>query len=220
MKSKHEELGPEHELVDVEDTAPLTLESIGQVIEGKLQKVATKECIENLQQTVVAQNEKTQELEAKIVLMEKYIERTEKLEKGYGHASGVRDRIQSLEHRCDENEQYHRRLCLRFNSIYLNEDNDESNENSLRIIKALLKEELEVDIPDMVIDRAHRIGQIKEDLKTKKKWQTIIVRFTTWRHHSIVYRARIKSVTFKIQLDLTQRKLKLLDKANAWLKEK
>ena len=48
MKSKHEELGPEHELVDVEDTAPLTLESIGKVIEGKLQKVATKECTENL----------------------------------------------------------------------------------------------------------------------------------------------------------------------------
>ena len=72
----------------------------------------------------------------------------------------------------------------------------------------------------MVIDRAHRICQIKEDLKTKKKWQTIIVRFTTWRHRSIVYRARKKSETFKIQLDLTQRKLKLLEKANAWLKEK
>ena len=41
--------------------------------------------------------------------MEKYIERIEKLEKGYGHASEMRDRIQSLEHRCDENEQYHRR---------------------------------------------------------------------------------------------------------------
>ena len=120
MKSKHEELGPEHELVDVEDTAPLTLESIGQVIEGKLQKVATKECIENLRQTVVAQNEKIQELEAKILLMEKYTERIEKLEKGYDHASEMKDSIQSLEHRCDENEQYHRRLCLRFNGIYLN----------------------------------------------------------------------------------------------------
>ena len=74
--------------------------------------------------------------------MEKYIERIEKFETGYGHASEMRSRIQSLEHRCNENEQYHRRLCLRFNGIYLNENNDESSENFLRIIKALLKEEL------------------------------------------------------------------------------
>ena len=58
IKSKHEEVGPENDLVDVENTAPLTLQSIGQVMEGKLQKVATKECIDSLRQTVVAQNEK------------------------------------------------------------------------------------------------------------------------------------------------------------------
>ena len=40
----------------------------------------------------------------------------------------MRDRIESLEVLCDENEQYHRRLCLRFNSIECNEDNHESGE--------------------------------------------------------------------------------------------
>ena len=83
MKSRHEKVGPENDLFDVEDTTPLTLQSIGQVIEGKLQKVATSECIESLRQTVVAQYENIQELEAKIVIMEKYLERITKREKGY-----------------------------------------------------------------------------------------------------------------------------------------
>ena len=79
---------------------------------------------------------------------------------------------------------------------------------------------MEVDIPDVVMDRAHRIGPIKEDTTTKKKSQTIIVRFTTWRHRSMVYRARKKSKKFKVHLDLTHRKVKLLEKANTWLKDK
>ena len=55
MKSRHEKVGPENDLFDVEDTTPLTLQSIGQVIEGKLQKVAMKEYVESLRQTVVAE---------------------------------------------------------------------------------------------------------------------------------------------------------------------
>ena len=70
-KSKHEELGPDSDSTDgtTEETPPVTLESIGQVIESKTANLATKECIDSLRQTVVAQNEKIQELEAKIVLM-------------------------------------------------------------------------------------------------------------------------------------------------------
>ncbi len=71
-----------------------------------------------------------------------------------------------------------------------------------------------------MIDRAHRIGPIKQNQTTKKNSQTIIVRFTTWRHRSMVYRARKKSDKFKVHLDLTHRKVKLLEKANTWLKDK
>ena len=71
-KSKNEELGPDSDSTDgtTEETTPVSLESIGQVIEGKIANLATKECIDSLCQTVVAQNEKIQELEAIIVLME------------------------------------------------------------------------------------------------------------------------------------------------------
>ena len=102
----------------------------------------------------------------------------------------------------------------------MDKDKDESGESCLRKIKTLLKDELEVDIPDMVIDRAHRIGPIKQNPTTNKKSQTIIVRFTTWRHRSMVYRARKKSEKFKVHLDLTHRKVKLLEKVNTWLKDK
>ena len=76
MKTKHEELGPENDpVVEAEDTSPLSYGSIGELIEGNLEKVATKDCFVSLCQTVAAQNEEIQELEAKIVLMEKYIKR-------------------------------------------------------------------------------------------------------------------------------------------------
>eukprot|EP00795_Rhopilema_esculentum_P015007 gene15007-6162_t len=152
--------------------------------------------------------------------MEKYIERTEKLERVYEEIDGLKDRHESLELRCDDNEQYHRRLCLRFNGIEMDKDKDESCGSCLRKIKSLLKDELGVDIPDVVIDRAHRIGPMKQNPTNNKKSQTIIVCFTTWRHRSMVYKARKKSNKFKVHLDLTHRKVKLLGKANTLLNDK
>ena len=51
---------------------------------------------------------------------------------------------------------------------------------------------VELDIPDTVIDRAHRIGPEYFDYKTKKKCRAIIVSFTTFRHRKLNYRAREK----------------------------
>ena len=61
---------------------------------------------------MVDQNLRIQELEAKTILLEKYIEKTVKLERE--EIPEMRDRIEDLELQCDENEQYHRQLCLRF----------------------------------------------------------------------------------------------------------
>ena len=69
-------------------------------------------------------------------------------------------------------------------------------------------EELEVTVADAVLDRAHRIGQIKK--KNGKTYQQVIVRFTTWRHRTYVYRARKKASSVKIRLDLTKDRLNLL----------
>ena len=49
-------------------------------------------------------------------------------------------------------------------------------------------DKLKVDIPYTVIDRAHRIVRMK--VIDGKTVQPMIVRFTTWRHRTDVYRAR------------------------------
>ena len=97
----------------------------------------------------------------------------------------------------------------------LKEDSNESGEECLK--KKVLKDDLKVDIPDVVIDRAHRIGPFKKDEKSSKSYQSIIVRFTTWRHRTLAYRARKNAKKVRVRLDLTRRRMKLLEKANTWL---
>ena len=43
----------------------------------------------------------------------------------------------------------------------------------------MIKDDLKVTIPAQVFDRAHRIGDVRKDPATNKKYQPIIVRFTT-----------------------------------------
>ena len=54
-------------------------------------------------------------------------------------------------------------------------------------------DEGEMDIPDTVIDPAEWICPEYSDYKTKKKCNAIIVRFTTFRHRTLVYQARKKN---------------------------
>ena len=49
--------------------------------------------------------------------------------------------------------------------------------------------------------------------------QQVIVRLTTWHHRTAIYRARSKAGNVKIQLDLTRKKLTLLNAANMILKD-
>ena len=47
--------------------------------------------------------------------------------------------------------------------------------------------ESEVEIPESILDRAHRIGPTYTDNDTGKKMQSIIVRFTTFRYRTLFY---------------------------------
>ena len=60
---------------------------------------------------------------------------------------------------------------------------------------------LNVNVPEDVIDKANRI--VRPKVINGKKVHTIIVRFTTWRHRTIVYRARKNCSDYRIKLDLT-----------------
>ena len=100
------------------------------------------------------------------------------------------------------NEQYSRRTWLRITNIPC--EKDETSEKVLEKIKRLVNE-AGVDIPDSNIDRAHRIGPKKD------KKQAIIVKLTTFRHRSLLYRARRKLKNgVKLHIDLSKKRFKLL----------
>ena len=46
----------------------------------------------------------------------------------------------------------------------------------------------EAEIPESVLDRAHRIGPRYSDNDTEKKMQSIIARFTRFRHRTLFYK--------------------------------
>ena len=88
----------------------------------------------------------------------------------------------------------------------------ETSEEVLGKVQTIFKE-MNLDIPDAVIDRARRIGSpTKSD--DGKVTQQVIVRFTTWRHRTAVYRARKEAKSVKFRLDLTKKRFSLLLKAN------
>ena len=97
--------------------------------------------------------------------------------------------------------------------------NDESAEDCLRKVKSLVKNDLKVDVPDLAFDRAHRIGKVSQEAENGKTYQSIIVRFTTWRHRTFVFRARKDARKVIIKLDLTRKRIKLLEQANDMLDE-
>ena len=194
--SKSNSVGRESSVADT-NTVP-SMSSFERMLDAKLATLATKTCINELKDVILEQKAKIDELEGKVVVMEKLID--------------------NLEQRSDDLEQYQRRLCLRIVGVELKAGGQgESGQDCLKNVKGIFKE-LGVDVPDLVIDRAHRIGEVKEI--EGKSYRQIIVRFTTWRHRTMVYRARRKSDKYKICLNLTRKNVKLLSKANDLLEEK
>ena len=109
-------------------------------------------------------------------------------------------------------EQYGRRLCLRIDGVQVVE-----NETSVDVLASVKKlfDDAQVEISNAVIDRARRIGGNYVDRKSKKSCKSIIVRFTTFRHRTMFYRAKskLKNGT-RVKRDLTKSRLTLLNKAN------
>ena len=77
--------------------------------------------------------------------------------------------------------------------------------------------ESNLEIPDSNLDRAHRIGKPYFDKIRKVNYKSIIVRFNTFRHRTLLYRAKkdIKQKKgYKIRLDLAKRRYLMLLEAN------
>ena len=85
----------------------------------------------------------------------------------------------------------------------------ETSEDCLAKVENVF-EKLGLSIPPDVIDRAHRVG--REISMKDKNVRSMIVRFTTFRHRSIVYRARKNSNQYKTKLDITRLRVHLVSK--------
>ena len=81
----------------------------------------------------------------------------------------------------EELEQYGRRLYLRIDDIPLK--NNETSEEILDSVKNVF-ELTKVNIPDVIVDCAHRIGCIYKDHASNKNCKGIMVRFTIFRHRT------------------------------------
>ena len=124
--------------------------------------------------------------------------------------------MQDLEIKADDNEQYSRRSCLRITGIPLPQNERESSQECVEKVIGVF-EELELDIPEDGIDRAHRIGK-KTRVDDGSMQQSMIVKLHSWKNRVTVYHARKKLEDKRIFVDLTSRRAKLLKFAQSLVK--
>ena len=152
-----------------------------------------KQEIIDLNKKLSVQNEKINELEAKV-----------------NSQAVVIDNLMIMS---DNNQQYQRRSLLRFHNVEIDENEDE------KILETKLDKcfsDMNITVEKDEIDRFHRIGKAYVN-KSGKTTKSIIVKFKSWSTRQRVYQARpkrhvesSKKPGFSVTLDLTQRRYNLL----------
>ena len=113
--------------------------------------------------------------------------------------------------KCDELEQYSRRQCLRIEGIV--KTRKEKVEDVINLVKDCFAV-ADVDIPDTVLDRAHRIWSVYK-YESDQNIQGIIVKFNNFRYRSMFYKNRKKLKQGKrVRIDLTSNRYNILKKEN------
>ena len=143
-------------------------------------------------------------------------------------------KMQTLEQLIDDIKQYDRRLCVRIDNMPVGEK--ETSDDCLNKVVQLMNN-MDIDVYRGMTDRAHRIrkkfirdedgesedegdesvvGEVQPDqsqMPSSKGQlsQQVIVKFTSWRARTLLYRKRKNSKQgVKIKLDLTKERLDLL----------
>ena len=97
---------------------------------------------------------------------EKFDEQNRKIDELEGKIAIEANTLDQLIIKCDDNEQYSRRSCLRIHGIECSDD--ERNDNVLQRVKECY-EEMNLPFQDENIDRVHTVGRIYTDRNTGKK---------------------------------------------------
>lgn len=172
-------------------------------IQNDLALKATNEKIDELLGEIKRRDQKISDLEERVSVLEGDL----KLQKI------INNRLETL---IDDQEQYQRRTSLRIWGIP--QTHDEKSSDCLNLAQAEI-EKLGAKIPVNCLDRAHRVGKVKQDDKGKDLPRAIIVKFKSWTSRTEVYQKRPKKKGkdtkggVRFNLDLTKRRLKLKFKA-------
>ena len=144
-----------------------------------------------ISETLDKEIEKRKELESTVSMLQE-------------HVKLYQEQMNELKDKHDDLEQYGRRLCVRIDGVPSNEN--ETSNDVFENVKGLI-EESKSEIPEVAIDRAHRIGKEYTDSTSGKKSKSIIVRFTTFRHRNMFYHGR-KNLkhNVKVKMDLTKKR--------------
>ena len=116
----------------------------------------------------------------------------------------------------DELEQYDGRWFIRIDGVPMTEN--ETSNDVLRNVKLII-EESSKEIPDVAINRVHRSGKAYTDKASGVKSKNI-VRFTTFRHRTMLYHSR-KNLkhNVKVKLDFTKKRYLIFTEATQPVKK-
>ena len=166
----------------------------------------------------------TSKFENHIEIQDRKIEELKaELEISKNVSNQLASKLHDNEIKCDDNEQYSRRSCLRIHGVKIKEDGEK--EDVMELIKKCYSD-MKLDYNPQEIDRAHRIGKVYTDVKTNVKTKSIIVKFKSWGPRTEFYKARPKAFVngekkpckFKVSLDLTKRRHDLLKNVQGTIK--
>ena len=117
-----------------------------------------------------------------------------------------------LEHDHDDLEQYRRRLSVCLDDMPV--EKDETADKVFSKAENILKEACP-NLSGDWIDRAHRIGCDYKCYKTNKTCRSVILRFTSFKHRTSIYRNRNILKDVRVKVDLKKKRCDILKRSIA-----
>ena len=134
------------------------------------------------------------------------------------HVSSLMKTVSNVKSLAEDNEQYSRRNNIIIKNIPpADSSEEETGDICLQKVSSAISD-MGIELPANAIDRAHRVGKPRKTLKYGEQ-QSVIVRFTSWRDRTLVYRAR-KDSGLVISLDISKARQDLLYKVRSELVER
>ena len=223
---------PEEERKKIRDGSSASNTDNCDVFEEGLESPECKEilfnCLRNLQEKVteifnLAQDTKNmqikgdkqlEELKSSVEVMsdkfdeyEKDRKEKEKIINGLqNEVSFLKERIDLLEKKSDDSEQYSRRNCLLVHGV-----EEQEQENTDNIVLNVIKEHLDIELSVKDFDKSHRIG--KSNSKSKRR--PIIVKFISYNDRRAIFnnKKRLKGTGISITESLTAERMRQLKSA-------